>query len=536
MSNECSSSKHLQLRRFGAPVSSNAIALPRQRPHSGLSTTSCGSIHGEYQPADEGCSWSNTTLADLYPAILENFVKLVAKHTQRRVLKHMFGHSRSKKWRPRRPKHSVTVGKMVGSRACKLQKAFHSACSCTREDSQNPTLGNESREFCGDNCLIGNSSSLVPYAYTDTGEIKTGYSDSDLEEHLAPRKSQEVCEQATFPDVMDRMGETFLVEDELQTTASPKNSEYTESEKWPYKGFSESTFITSTADSDSRELLLVKGRKTQKTDFCIGTSELCSWACSSPGNSNNSIPITNCSPARSSNTVFINPEKIIPERQTSFQHKDPFSSWFMKRSPSKMPNKYEDAFEELYYKVCSEEFQKSLTLTRPRLNSQNLEEERRLVKSNLSYSGRSIEQGDREFNRRYEKLSVPEFPGFQTVSNFRKYKEIQMPETVNALVNSPVRSYSSIFRVKRAGNSENYLPCSPLKRLKLTPERCISPRKYQEISHSKKGNPQTAGMDSLSTYNCSNPSFFADHNCHCQVFKDLGEKKNCVPLDIWRRA
>uniref|UniRef100_A0A8C3QLW3 Holliday junction recognition protein n=1 Tax=Cyanoderma ruficeps TaxID=181631 RepID=A0A8C3QLW3_9PASS len=523
LSNECSSSKHLQLQRFGVPISSNAMALPRQRPCPGLGLPSCGGIHGGYQPADEGCSWSNTTLADLYPAMLEILLKLIAKRSERYVLKHMFGHSRSKKQRYRRLKHSVTVDKMGGSRACKLKKAFHSICSCTSEDNQDPTFGNESREFCGDNCLISNSSRLVPTAYTDTNEIRMGYSDSDLEEHLTPRKGQEACKQTTFPDVMHRMGETFLAEGGLQTTASPKNSKYAESVKRAYKRFSESSFITSTASSDSRALHLVKERKTQKTDFCIGTSELCSCACSSHGNSNNSIPVTNCSPARSSNTVFINPEKIIPERQTSLQHKDSFSSCFMKLSPSKMPNKYKDAFDEFYYKVHSEEFQKSLTWTRSLLNSQNLEEKGRLVKSNLSDSGRSIEQCDREFNRLHEKLpvpgkrrkSVPELPGFQSVSNFRKYEEMQMPETVNALVNSPVRSYSSIFRVKRAGNSESYLPCSPLKRLKLTPERRVSPRRCQ-ISHSQKGNPQTGGMDFSSTYNSSNPSFFADHNSHCQ--------------------
>ncbi|KAM4886232.1 Holliday junction recognition protein isoform 2-T2 [Sylvia borin] len=524
LSNECSSSKHLQLQLSGVLSSSNAVALPRQRPCPQLSTTPCGSILGECQPADEGCSWSNTTLADLYPAMLEIFTKLMAKHYQRKVLKYMFGHSRSKKWHSRRRKRSVTVDKMGRSGTCKLKKAFHSICSCTSEDSQNPTGGNESRELCGDNSLVSNSSSLVPYAYSNSNEIKIGYSDSDLKQHLASRKGQEVCKPTTFPDVMDRMGETFLVEEELQTTASPKNLEYTESKKWAYKRFSKPSSVTSTASSDSRAVHLVKERKTQKTDFYVGTSELGSWACSSHGNSNNSIPITDCSPARSSNTVLINPEKIIPERQTSFQHKDSFSSCFMKQSPSKMPDKYEDAFEELYYKVCSGEFQKCLTLTRPLLNSQNLEEKGRLVKSSLGDFGGSIKQIDREFNRLYEKLSVPgnrweslpEFPVFQTASNFRKYPEIQMPETVNALVNSPVRSYSSVFRVKREGNSENYLPCSPLKRLKLTPECWTSSRKCQKIAHSKKGNPQTAGMDFLSTCNCSNPSLFADHSCRCQ--------------------
>lgn len=490
------------------------------------------SIQGEYQPADEECSWSNTTLADMYPAMLELFTKFLARHSERKMLKHMFGRLRSRRWHSRRPKRSVTVGEMGGSRACKPKKTFHSICSCSSEEDQNPTFGNESREFCCDDGLISNSYGLAPYAYTDKNEM--GCSDSGLEQESACGKGQEVCKPTAYPDVMDRMGETFLVEDELQATASPKNSLYTKSEKLVYKPFSEPSFITSTACSDSRALHLVKPRKSQKTDFCVGTTQLC--PChgnySSHGNSTNSVPITDWSPARSSNSMFVNLGKI-PERQTSFQHKDSFSSCFMKQSPSNMQKKYKDAFEELYYKVCSEEYQKSLTLTKPLLNSQNLEEKGRLVKSNLSGSGRSIQQCDLEFDRLYEKLcvpgnrreAVPKFSGFQTVSNYRNYEEIQMPESVNAHDNSPIQSPSAIFSVKRAGNSENYL-CSPLKRLKLTPEHCISSRKCQKTPRSKKANPQTAGMDILSTYTCSNPSFSADHNSHCQVFKDLGGKKH----------
>ncbi|XP_041887506.1 Holliday junction recognition protein isoform X2 [Corvus kubaryi] len=528
LSGECSSSKYLQLQHSDVPISSNTITTPRRQPCSELSKTLSDSIHGDYQSADEECSWSNTTLADLYPGMVEVFTRLMAKRSQRKALKYMFGHLRSKR-HSRRPKLNVTVDNIRRLGACKLKKPFHSICSCGSEDEQNPTFGNESGEFCYDNCLISNSSGLAPY--TDTSAIKMDYCDSSLEQHLASGKGQIVSKDNTaFLDVMARMGETFLVEDELPTTASPKNLEYTESEKMACKHFSEYSFITSPASSDSRALHLVKESKTQKSDVsCVDTSELCSSACSSHGNSNNSVPITNYSPARSSNTVLTYPEKIISERQTTFQHKHSFSSQFMNQSPSKMPHKYEDAFEELYYKVCSEEFQKSLTLTRPLLNSQDLEEKGRLVKSNLSDFVRSTKQCNTGFDRIYEQLgreSVPKFPGFQRASNLRKYEEIQMPETVNALVNSPVRTYSAISRIKRAGNFQNSLPCSPTKRLKLIPEHYFSSRKCQDFSHRKMVNLQTAGMDFLSTYNCSNPSFFAGHSCHCQDsgFHDSSDK------------
>lgn len=452
----------------------------------------------------------------------------MTKQSQKKVLKYVFRHLKSKNWHSRRPKFNVTVDNMRGLAPRKPKNVFHSMRSHRSKDKQNPSFGDESREFCYDDCLISNSSGLAPYAYTDTKENKMDYSDSSLEQHLASGKGQKVSKHTAFLDVTDRMGETFIVEDEVQTTASPKNSEYTESEKSAYKRFSEYDFRTSTASSDSRAFHFVKESNTQKTDTsCVGDSELCSFTCSSHGNSNDSIPIMNCS-ARSSNTVLIYPEKIIPERQTSFQHKVSFSPWFRKQSPSKMPNKYGDAFDELYYKARSEKYQKPLTVIRPLLNSQNFEEKGRLVRSHSSDFLRSTKQCDIECDRSYVQLyreSVPKFPGFQTASNFRKYEEIQMPAIVNALVNSPVRTYSAISRVKRAGNFQNYLPCSPLKRLKLTPENCFSLRQRQEISHRKKVNRQTAGMDVLSTYNCSNPSFFADRNYHCQVFKDLGKKK-----------
>lgn len=521
MSNECSSSKYLQLQHSGAPISSTAIASPSYQPCPEMSSTFCDGIHGEYQTADEECSWSNTTLADLYPAMLELFTKLMAKHSQRKAPKYMFGHLRSKRRYFRRPKLNVTLRKMRGFRPSELKRTS----SFRSEDSQISTCGNESRELSCDDCLISNSPDLMPYAYTDTNEIKTAYSNSSFE-HLAPGKGQEVRKHTAFPDVMDRMGETFPLEDELETAASPKNSKYTENEKFAYKRLPETTFIIPTATSDSRALRVVEESETRKTDG-VGTSELGLFACSSLGNSNNSLlPITHCSPARSSNTTFLYPQKEISQRPASFHDKGSSSFGFMKQSPSKMPEKCKDAFEKLYYKVCSEEFQKSLTLKRPCVISQNPEARGRLVKSNSSDFGRSAKQCDIEFDGIYEKLcgeSVPEFPGFQRASSFRKYEKMQIPETVNALVNSPVRVYSAISRIKRAASLQNYLLCSPVKQLKLRPGHYFTSEKCQEVSPSKSLEP--AGMDSLSTCNCSSPCCFAAHNCHCQVFQGPWGKK-----------
>ncbi|KAM6385697.1 Holliday junction recognition protein isoform 2-T2 [Alca torda] len=513
LSNKCSSSRRLQLQFSAVPISTNIITIPCHQPSPGLNKTCYDSILEEYQSADEECSWSNITLADLYPAMVEVLTRLMRKQTQRRVLKYIFGQLRHKRWHSRRPKLNVTVDKIRRFRPLKLKNALPSICSSRSEDIQNQTFINENTELCDDKCSSNNLSGLVPYSYIDTNEIKMDCSDSTLQHHLVSGKGQKVSKQ-TFPNVMARMGETFLVEDELQTTVSLKNSKCKESEKLAYKCSSEYHFITSAASSGSTALHLVKESKTQKTDFLCGdTSELCSSTCSSYGNSNTFTPVTNCSLARESNTLLINPEKIISEGQISFQRKHSFSSLSVVQSPPKMPQKYKDAFEKLYYKLCSKDIQKPLTLTRPLSNSQNLEEKGRLVKSNLSNSVRSNMQFSREFDTIYEQLcseTVPKLPVFQRASNLRKYEGIHMSETVNALVNSPVRTLSAIPRVKRLGNFQNDLPCSPVKRLKNIPERYFPSTKCQQTSHRKNANLQTVA------YSCSNPSFFDSHNCQSQ--------------------
>ncbi|KAM6416317.1 Holliday junction recognition protein [Pluvialis apricaria] len=518
LSNKCSSSRPLQLQLSGVSVSPNTI--PRHQPSPELNKTCYDSILEEYQSADEECSWSNVTLADLYPAMVGILTRFMRKQSQRNELKYMLGHLKHKRWRSGRPKLNVTVDKIRGFRPRKLKKALPSIYSSRTEDIQNQTFRNENRELCVDNHSINNLSGLVPYSYIDTNEIETDSSDTQsLEHHLVSGKGQKVSKK-TFPNVMARTEETFLVEDELQSTVSLKNSKCKESKELAYKCSSKYTFTTSAASSGSTALHLVKESKTQKIDFpCGDTSELCLSTCSSYGNSNTFTPVTSCSLARTSNTFLINPEKIISEGRISFQCEHSFSSLSMKQGPSKMPQKYEDAFEQLYYKLCSKEIQKPLALTRPLSNSQNLEEKERLVESNLSDSVRSDTQCDREFDRIYEQLcskAVPKLPGFQRASNLRKYEGIHMSETVNALVNSPVRTLSAIPRVKRLGNFRNDLLCSPVKRLKNIPECSFPSTKCQQTSHRKNVNLQTAGMDFLSTYSGSNPSCFDSHNCQSQ--------------------
>lgn len=455
LSNECSCFGPLQSGFSGVPVSPNIITIPRHQLSPELNQTCCDSILEEYQSADEECSWSNATLADLYPAMVEMLKRVIRKESRRKELKSMFGNLRYKKRRSGRPKLIVTVGKIRGFRHPKPKRTLLSICSSRSEDMRNQTFQNI-RVLGDDKCSINDLSGLVPYS-----------------------------------------------------------SEY--------------HFITPPDSSGSTELHPVKESKTQNIDFpCGDASELCSSAWSYHGNSNTFIPDINCSHARASNTLVINPEKIISERLIPFQGKCSLPSLSVKQSLSQMPQKYKGEFEILYYKPRSKEIEMPLTLTRPLPNSQNLEEKERSVKYNLSDSVSSDRKYDKEFDRIYEQLfsdTIPKLAGFKRASNLRKYEGIRMSETVNAFVNSPVRTLSAFPRVKRLQNFQNDHLCSSPKRLKAIPECYFPSTKCQQASHSKNVNLQTIHVDLLTTYNSSNHSLFDSHNCQCQVLKDLFFKK-----------
>ncbi|XP_035170988.1 Holliday junction recognition protein isoform X2 [Oxyura jamaicensis] len=514
LTDSCSSSGPHQFQFSGVPISPDIITVPRLQPFREINKICYHSVLEEYQSADEECSWSNVTLADLYPAMVETLIKLMTKEIQRKAFRYMFGHCRHRRWCPRRAKLNVTVDKIKRFRPLKLKKALPSICSSSKDIQDQSSGNNENSGPCDDECSINNLSGLVPYSYLDTSEMEMDCFNSSVDDHLLFGKGQKV------PNVLARMGETFVVEDPLPTTVSLNNLKCNQSGNLAYKCSLEYPFLTSTTSSDSTVLNLAKESESQKIDCpSDDTSGFCSSTCYFNDNSSTFAPVTNRSLARVSNTFAIKPQIKQSERESSSQHRHSFSSLSTKHSPSKMHQKSEDAFEKLYYKMCSKEIQKPLTLPKLLSNSQKPEERGQLMKYNFSGSARSNIQYDRAFEKIYEQLSseaVSKLPGFQRASNLRKYEGIQMSETVNALVNSPVRSLSAIPRVKRLGNFQNDLLCSPVKRLKDMPERYFFPSKCQQISHRKNVNLQTGCVDFLSPYDGSNISFFNSHNCQNQ--------------------
>ncbi|XP_071613659.1 Holliday junction recognition protein isoform X2 [Heliangelus exortis] len=519
LSNDCSLSRPPQFQLCSLPISPCPITLARHQSSPELKKSCYDSIFQEYQSADEECSWSNITLADLYPAMLNIFTVLMTRQPQRKEFKKkesFLAHFKHRRSRCR--KLNITVYKIRGFRPPKLKRTLLNISSGSK-DTHNQASGNEHTEFCAAKCSVTNLPDLLPYSSTDESENNMDCSDLSLEHHLLSGEGQNVSKQTVFPNVMPRMGETFLVEDELQIPVSWENSKWKESKKLAYKSSSECHSKSSVASPDSTALHLVKENVAQNSDFHNGDAlELCSFPCSSYGSSSIFTHVTNCSPAKAPNPSLSVSEKKTSEYRISFQGKYPFPSLSVTLSPSKMPQKYEDAFEKLYYRLCSKESRRPLQLAKPLPISQNLEVEGRCLKSNLSGSVRFPVQCAREFDQIYEHVcaeAVPKLPGFQRAFNLRKYEGIQMSETVNALVNSPVRT-SAISRVKRQGNFQNDIFSSPVKRLKNIPERYFLSTKCQQIPQRKNVHPHTAGMEFLSTCNKSNPSFFDSHSCQSQ--------------------
>ncbi|XP_015733249.1 Holliday junction recognition protein [Coturnix japonica] len=518
LANECSSSSPHQLQLSDVPMLPDVITLPRHQSFQEMNETCYNSTLEEYQSADEGCSWSNVTLADLYPKMVEVLTKLMTRENRIKAFKYMFRLHRHKRGHGKRPKLSITVEKIKKFRPLKLKKSLPSICSSS-EDIQNQTFGNnvnKNSRPCDNQCFINNSSGLVPFSRSDTSEMEMDCSDSSSDYHLVSGKDQRLSELIAVPNALARIGETFLAEDQLQTTVSWNSSKYNKSGNLTYKHSLKPPFRTS-ASSGSAVHHLDKESKTQKNDFPSNdTSGFCSSTCSIVSDSNTLTPVKDCYLA--SGALLINPEIKIFEKQNCLQRRHSFSSLSVKQSPSKTPQKYEDAFEKLYYKLCSRGSQKPLTLTKLPSSSHKLEEKGGIVKNTFSDSLRSNIQYDIAFEKIYQQLStevVPKIPGFQRASNLRKYEGIQMSETVNALVNSPIRSLYAIPRVKRLGNFQNDLLSSPVKRLKNIPEHFFS-TECQQISHKKYGDLQTVGMDFVSLHNRSSTRFFNGRNCHHQ--------------------
>ncbi|KAJ7320366.1 hypothetical protein JRQ81_019877 [Phrynocephalus forsythii] len=169
-----------------------------------------------------------------------------------------------------------------------------------------------------------------------------------------------------------------------------------------------------------------------------------------------------------SNRLLGNHELKMHSAPVSLQRRHSLSSIPISRRPANGHQRCEDAFEKMYKELCSPKLQKTFQFSdickSPRKSAE-------LHTSGFSASSNFHETPNDAFENITQKLcfgGFPKRPIFLRVENLKKkYEGVCMSETVNALVNSPLRTVPAVARNKRTANfcKEDFQPL-PIKRLK----------------------------------------------------------------------
>ncbi|XP_034646662.1 Holliday junction recognition protein isoform X1 [Trachemys scripta elegans] len=502
-----------------SPVA-DKITLPRHVPFLEKNETGYDSFMEEYQSANEECSWNNVTLADLYPGMVETLSKLMNKHSQKKAADSIIRHYKHRGWPPRKSKLNVTIERIRRFRTSKLKPMLPNTNSNDHKLPVGNNL-NESNQLlhdgkCQTRCVTNGESGMVSYPHVNTSEMEIDWP-GNLEDNSYIQRIDQNISESVFPNVTARTEETFLTEGLPQTTVSLHDSKGSPNGKLP-EVLSLGCFSVTCTTSPC----LVKESKNGKNDNTAfdGTSGFHLSTCNLNGDAN-TFPPLNYSLVRTSNALIRNPEIKTFRGGFSLQRSHSFSSLPVNQSPVKTHQKCEDEFEKLYQKLCPKELQKPLKIRKPLSNTK---EKERLIKSYFCNSVKSHKKYDSAFDEVYQRLcseGFPKLPTFLRASNLRKYEGIQMSETVNALINSPIRTLPAVTRIKRVADFHNEdLLSSPVKKLKNIPED-IFPRASNQSPHRKNINPQTTSLDFSRVMDGIVPGIFDSPNCQSQASENF---------------
>ncbi|XP_038234386.1 Holliday junction recognition protein isoform X5 [Dermochelys coriacea] len=497
------------------------ITVPRHVPFLEKNETGYDSFMEEYQSANEECSWNNVTLADLYPGMVETLSKLMNKHSQKKAADSIIRHYKYRGWPPRKSKLNVTIERIRRFRTSKLKPMLPNTNSNDHKLPVGNNL-NESNQLvqdgkCPTQCVTNGESGVVSYPHVNTSEMEIDWP-GNLEDNSYIQRIDQNISESVFPNVTARTEETFLTEGPSQTTMTLHDSKGTPNEKLPEVLSLGCSSVTCTTSS-----CLMKESKNGKIDNTAsdGTSGFHLSTCNLNGDANTFPPLNNYSLVRTSNALVRNPEIKTFRGGVSLQRSHSFSSLPVNQSPVKTRQKCEEEFEKLYQKLCPKELQKPLKIRKP---PSNPKEKERLIKSYFCNSVKSHKKCDSAFDEVYQRLcseGFPKLPTFLRASNLRKYEGIQMSKTVNALINSPIRTLPAVTRIKRVADFHNEdLLSSPVKRLKNIPEDFF-PRASNQSPHRKNINPQTTGLDFSSVMDGIVPGIFDSPNCQSQASENF---------------
>ncbi|XP_013916509.1 PREDICTED: uncharacterized protein LOC106544688 [Thamnophis sirtalis] len=403
-----------------------------------------------YESADENCSWNNVTMADLYPGMVKTFTRLLDKSFSNSLIKqYKYGCCHSKK-----AKFNTNKEKIRKSRVLKLTPGFitknaeKKKLSMGSNGDNSPFYNSKRQMQCSENSIYR----IEPTVSQNSNRMVVDCSGIIEDYSYRQRTRKSVTEETVCPRTLCA-NETFLVKN---TTCSPLSSDSVKKNQSFGDTFCTvdlDTFNTK-AESETEELSTMAFKTTSSLSL-------------SSNGSTNSILQRNKSPVKTSNGLKNHEIKTFTAT-VSLPRSHSFSSFHANQRPISYKQKYEDAFEKIYKELCSPKLQKTFKFSNIYSSPRNSADVHTSGLDTLSSNFHKKTKSTIE--DMYQKLcseGFPKFPTFLRAANLKKYEGMQISETVNALVNSPIRTLPAVARIKRAAHFCNEdSQYSPLKRLK----------------------------------------------------------------------
>ncbi|XP_053168377.1 Holliday junction recognition protein isoform X2 [Hemicordylus capensis] len=477
------SSIFTQLCNSASPVLSASTTVEGNQSLWNNNETGYSSFLEMYESANEHCSWNNVTIADLYPGMVKELSRLMCevsyKASSSLLKRYRYGY-----WHPKKTKLNGATERVRKFRALKVKPSLTITKDVWKRNKL-PMANNGSNSTFDygkpqRQCSLNNVTRVMSSTY-NTNRMETNCS-AIAEYHSYTQRPRQHAVGATIFPCNISTEETFLVEgppcipsfsDCIKKGQSSKD--YSSAN---YKVDSGQTLCLAEEDSTERMSTM-----TFKPTSCLSLSL----------NSSTSISLQNIkfSPVKTLNKLPDNHEIKKFSTAVSLQRSHSFPSLPINRSPIKAQKKHEDAFEKMYKELCSPKLQK------PAKFASICTSPRKSPESHLSVFNRlpsKTYKNPNTFDSIYQKLcseGFPKIPTFLRAANLKRYEGIQMSETVNALVNSPIRTLPAVTRIKRAANFYNEdLQFSPMKRLKNISENssyriCQKPPYWKNINFQK---------------------------------------------------
>ncbi|XP_060129666.1 Holliday junction recognition protein isoform X2 [Zootoca vivipara] len=498
------SSSSLQLSNSAAPGSDNMTIVPKNQSLGDGNETVCSSFLEMYESADEHCSWNNVTIVDLYPGMVKALSRLFHKESRKASSNSFIKRYRYAYWHPKKTNLNTSTYRVRKSRQLKQK----SCLTITEDNSKGYQLpmannGQTSPSYDGNHemqCSMNQVTKVVSSIDRNPDSVEMDASGIVEDHSYTENAGLNGMETTIFPRDLSTE-ETFLVR-----TASyiPSLSNF---------GRKAQTFedYSSVCTVDIGTTFNLAG--DYKTEMSTSTVNATSCLSLSLNRSISSVLQNNkSSPVKTSNRLPGNHEIKTFNKAVSLQRSHSFSSLPVNHSPIKTHQKCDDAFQKMYKELCCSKMRKpfkcSTICTSPRKSSELCKFGFKSLSSNFNQKRKNMIESI------YQKLcseGLPKLPTFMRAANLKNYEGIPMSDTVNALVNSPVRTLPAVARIKRAATFCIEDPqTSPLKRLKNisenSPDRISQKLPYWKNNlqktdmtftlHTPNGNNWTSNMDS----------------------------------------